>query len=232
MAFLEALCNAGARASEVSRDGYGATCRFECLGVGDTLARMIAKDRTGSLWPLRRVLLALLAPACVTQSTSVPVETAPESEAAPAAATAPVVPSPVATPTAETAQTRATAETQLPAPATTIAPRRAAPPQSERDCKACNGDWGVHGISPTPSCNCRTSDGGKRCKDGSECQGLCTAADDPERDVTDPGPPARGFFVGRCSRFSTVFGCYRPIDAGAGSKPVDLTEPPQMICAD
>jgi hypothetical protein len=90
----------------------------------------------------------------------------------------------------------------------------------------------VHGLSPTPSCNCRTSDGGKRCRDGLECEGLCTAADEPERHVTDPGPPARGYFVGRCSTHAAVFGCYRPIDDGAGARPVDLTEPPQMICAD
>ena len=90
----------------------------------------------------------------------------------------------------------------------------------------------MHGLSQTPSCNCRTSDAGKRCRDGTECEGLCTAAEAPERLVTDPGPPARGFFVGRCSAFATVFGCYRPIHDGAGVKPVELSEMPQTICAD
>ncbi|HEX6764910.1 MAG TPA: hypothetical protein VF103_05515 [Polyangiaceae bacterium] len=143
--------------------------------------------------------------------------------------------------------TKASPETPLaaPSPAVATAARDAPTPSSdppasrheasartEADCKACNGDWGIHGIAQTPSCNCRTHDGGKRCRDGTECEGLCTAADEPEREIVEPGPPARGFFVGRCSKFSSVFGCYRPIEDGAGKKVVDLAEPPQMICAD
>jgi hypothetical protein len=106
------------------------------------------------------------------------------------------------------------------------------PPRTEKDCKACNGEWGIHGLAQTPSCNCRTTDGGKRCKDGNECQGLCVGADSIEREVVDKGPPARGFFVGRCSKLVTVFGCYRPIEDGASARPVDLTEAPQTICVD
>jgi hypothetical protein len=30
----------------------------------------------------------------------------------------------------------------------------------------------------------------------------------------------------------SLFGCFRPIEDGAGSNPVELVEPPQMICAD
>jgi hypothetical protein len=190
---------------------------------------MIATDRTASFWLFGSAFFAL---ACATQGTSVPVETTPVSGPPPPTASASVESPTVAPPTAETAPTPATGEARAAAAAPPVSSPQKAPPRTERDCKACNGDWGIHGISPTPSCNCRTTDGGKRCKDGTECQGLCTAADDPEREVTDPGPPTRGFFVGRCSRFSTVFGCYRPIDDGAGSKPADLTEPPQMICAD
>jgi hypothetical protein len=105
-------------------------------------------------------------------------------------------------------------------------------PKTQRDCKSCNGDWGIHGIAQTPSCVCRTTDGGNRCRDGLECQSLCIASDEPERIVTDPGPPARGFFAGTCAKFATVFGCYRPIEDGTGRAPRDLSEPPQMICAD
>jgi hypothetical protein len=152
-----------------------------------------------------------------------PIEQAPPTEQAPVADVPPTV----------EASPRASAATTTPlAPALPPPRTRKPPPQTERDCKACNGDWGVHGLSPKPSCNCRTTDGGKRCKDGAECEGLCTAADDPEREVVERGPPARGFFVGRCSTFMTIFGCYRPIDDGARARPVDLTEPPQMICAD
>jgi hypothetical protein len=92
--------------------------------------------------------------------------------------------------------------------------------------------WGTHGISDTASCNCRTSDAGKRCRDGLECEGQCTAAETPERDVTQAGSPPRGFWVGKCSEFVAVFGCYRPIGDGAGARAVELEEPPQTICAD
>ena len=48
-----------------------------------------------------------------------------------------------------------------------------------------------------------------------------------------PGPPARGFFVGRCSELVTVFGCNRVIERGASAHgPVLLAEPPQTLCVD
>lgn len=106
-------------------------------------------------------------------------------------------------------------------------------PTTEEGCKACNGLWGVHGISPTPSCNCRTTDGGRRCRDGAECQGLCLVAEEPEREVVEAGPPARGHFVGRCSETVAVFGCTRSLERGAASRgPVALAEPPAQLCAD
>jgi hypothetical protein len=105
-------------------------------------------------------------------------------------------------------------------------------PESERECKTCNGAWGIHGLAQTPSCNCRTSDGGKRCRDGTECEALCVAREAPEREVTHEGTPPRGYWVGKCSEFVTVFGCYRPIHDGAGINPVELVEPLQMICVD
>jgi hypothetical protein len=104
--------------------------------------------------------------------------------------------------------------------------------ETEQQCKACGGVWAKHGLSKTPSCNCATSDGGRRCKDGAECEGICAAADEPELEVVEKGPPARGFFVGRCSKNVAIFGCYRPIERGASATPVDLTPPPQMICAE
>jgi hypothetical protein len=160
-------------------------------------------------------------------SEAAPIAPAPPAASAPPIAEQPVVQAPPSAPASSTPTSAPTAASAAPA-----ARQRKPPPQNQRDCKACNGDWGTHGISSTPSCNCRTKDGGKRCKDGNECEGLCTAADDPEREVTDRGPPARGFFVGRCSKLASVFGCYRPIDDGASRTPVDLSEPPQMICAD
>jgi hypothetical protein len=111
-------------------------------------------------------------------------------------------------------------------------------PHTIDECRACEGDWGMHGlsdaISQTESCDCRTKDGGKRCTDGIDCQGMCVAnADNPEFDVVDIGPPARGFLVGRCSDFVTVFGCNPLIDAGARDLgPVSVTEPPPVLCVD
>jgi hypothetical protein len=108
-----------------------------------------------------------------------------------------------------------------------------APPRTPAECKACNGVWGVHGISQEESCNCRTHDGGKRCLDGADCEGMCVAADAPERDVIEAGTPPRGFFVGRCSELMTVFGCNRFIDRGASARgPTPLAEPPAQLCVD
>jgi hypothetical protein len=51
--------------------------------------------------------------------------------------------------------------------------------------------------------------------------------------VTNPGPPPRGYFVGKCSRFRTSFGCHRPISRGAlAAGPIALDQPPAQLCAD
>ncbi len=112
-------------------------------------------------------------------------------------------------------------------------PKPAAPPQTADGCRACNGVWGIHGLAQTESCVCRTTDGGKRCRDGADCQGMCIAAEQPEREIVQTGPPPRGFFVGRCSDLVTVFGCNRIIERGAAaSGPVPLGEPPGALCVD
>jgi len=115
------------------------------------------------------------------------------------------------------------------------APRAAfVPPTTEEGCRACNGNWGVHGIAsgedglrrsepiaggsgnpprvpgtidPTPTCLCRTHDVGRRCRGKDECEGDCLG-DAGEREVTQPGPPARGFWLGHCSEFHATFGCH------------------------
>jgi hypothetical protein len=109
----------------------------------------------------------------------------------------------------------------------------AAWPQTEQECRACSGEWSIHGVATFESCVCRTCDGGKRCRDGNDCQGQCIADDEPEQEITDAGPPARGFFVGRCSELEPVYGCYRFIDRGATANgPGLLSDPPQPVCAD
>jgi hypothetical protein len=122
------------------------------------------------------------------------------------------------------------------APAAQIAPVAlaggAGEPTTAEGCRACSGEWAAHGINPQPSCLCPTIDAGKRCRDGGECQGQCLA-DDGEHEITAAGPPARGYFVGRCSRTRTSFGCHRPISTGAlKAGPIALDEPPAQLCAD
>src|SRR5581483_5767445 len=91
-------------------------------------------------------------------------------------------------------------------------------PTTEEGCGACGGEWAAHGLlgaqQGTMSCLCPTVDAGKRCRDGVECQGECVT-DGADHEVTAAGPPARGFFVGKCSRFRTTYGCHRVIAAGA-----------------
>jgi hypothetical protein len=108
-----------------------------------------------------------------------------------------------------------------------------AKPQSAEECRqSCNGEWSAHGITGVVSCLCRTSDAGRDCRDKSECQGECLLT--PVRtEQVSAGPPATGYFVGKCAEFVTSFGCSRRIQAGAKSAgPVDLSQPPPEICQD
>ena len=105
-----------------------------------------------------------------------------------------------------------------------------ATPTTEEGCRACNGKWGIHGIEQTPTCLCRTHDVGRRCRGKDECEGDCLG-DAGEREVTQPGPPARGFWVGRCSEFHVTFGCHVFLAPRAG-EPVRLDVPAEQLCAD
>jgi hypothetical protein len=106
-------------------------------------------------------------------------------------------------------------------------------PQTEKECKACNGIWGKHGLFPKESCNCRTTDAGKRCRDGAECQGQCVAGEKPEFDVTQKGPPALGYMLGQCSELRNVYGCQRFVRDGAASGPPrDVSKLPPKLCVD
>jgi hypothetical protein len=108
----------------------------------------------------------------------------------------------------------------------------ARPPQDERECRACKGQWGIHGLAETPSCLCHTHDGGKSCKDGLECEGECEVVDGKTQ-VTDPGPPPRGYFLGRCTDYDHVFGCSKLLMDGTAAKgPVNLEEALAEICVD
>lgn len=106
----------------------------------------------------------------------------------------------------------------------------AAPPTTEEGCRACNGDFGAHGIDPTPKCLCRTKDAGKKCRGKDDCEAECVA-DGGEREVTQPGPPPLGFWLGRCAEFRATFGCHTFLPPKSG-KPVRLDEALPQMCVD
>jgi hypothetical protein len=108
----------------------------------------------------------------------------------------------------------------------------ARPPSSASECRACNGEWGVHGLVQVESCLCRTKDGGHRCRDGAECEGECIL-EPGAVEVTEPGPPRRGYFVGKCSDYDHLYGCHPLLmDGTVAHGPTVLDEPPADVCID
>jgi hypothetical protein len=106
-------------------------------------------------------------------------------------------------------------------------------PTTAEACQACNGQWGKHGLANVEGCLCRTKDAGKVCKSGKDCESQCVAKDQPDTEIVEKGPPAKGFFLGRCHAFATYFGCGRLLrDKGTAGSPVLLGEPPPTICVD
>jgi hypothetical protein len=111
----------------------------------------------------------------------------------------------------------------------TNASREAARQACQRD----RGDW-RRNWSGRPYCLPRTPDGGKICRDGVECKGLCVF------DGREPVGSPEGRFqrqkwrlVGHCSEFLMGLGCYEFIANGAsGDPPRDYLIPPAMVCSD
>src|SRR5262249_17078247 len=93
----------------------------------------------------------------------------------------------------------ACAHKSAPPPAARAAPPGATAadgePAAEEGCSACGGEWAAHGLLGAPqgtmSCLCPTVDGGKRCRDGVECQGECVT-DGSDHEVTAAGSPPLG----------------------------------------
>jgi hypothetical protein len=117
------------------------------------------------------------------------------------------------------------------APAAVVAQPATREPRNAAECRACNGEWGPHGLLQAESCLCRTHDSGKSCRDGLECEGECVVQD-VKTEVVEPGPPRRGFFIGQCSEFDHVFGCNKLLMDGTAAKPTSLEEPPGEVCVD
>jgi hypothetical protein len=80
----------------------------------------------------------------------------------------------------------------------------------EPDCEAHAGDYDRRGLSPEPSCHCRTEDGGTPCERAGDCEGMCIA-------------PLDATTGGQCSEHVVEFGCFTLFD-DAGT--------PQRLCAD
>ena len=122
-----------------------------------------------------------------------------------------------------------------PAPAAPPAAANAANPpvpQTAEGCRACNGDFGAHGLDTNPTCNCRTHDPGKRCLGKDDCESECIG-DLGDREVTSPGPPAMGHWIGRCAEFRTTYGCHVFLPPhGAAPAPVPLGQAPDQLCVD
>jgi hypothetical protein len=105
-------------------------------------------------------------------------------------------------------------------------------PKSREACAACQGRWGVHGLAEVETCICKTRDSGRACRDGSDCEGQCLA-DEKGFVVVDKGPPAKGYYRGRCSEFDTTFGCHHMIPEGASKRGPQLAEDAaEQICID
>jgi hypothetical protein len=96
-------------------------------------------------------------------------------------------------------------------------------PTTKEGCDACQGVWARHGLAETEACVCKTKDGGKICRDGSECEGSCLA-DEDGFEVVEAGPPPKGFWKGKCAPLETTFGCNRTITHGARAKGPQLAE--------
>lgn len=88
------------------------------------------------------------------------------------------------------------------------------PPDTKATCDACGGLWDIHGIAEIESCVCATKDGGRDCTDGNQCEGVCILEEGAALQIVEPGETARGYYVGQCSNFDTIFGCYRIIPSG------------------
>ncbi len=82
-------------------------------------------------------------------------------------------------------------------------------------CQNCQGVWGTWGVNKLEGCNCKTTDAGKMCIDGDECQGYCLF-----RRYNGEGREE-----GMCSDTQRLVGCYPIIFKGAKDRPPILPPP-------
>jgi hypothetical protein len=106
-------------------------------------------------------------------------------------------------------------------------------PTTKEACDACKGIWAIHGIEPAETCICKTSDVGKDCLDGRDCQGECLIEGTPEFHVMEQGDPPLGYYRGQCAPYDTTFGCFLHIPDGVvNGLPLAPEDASQFICVD
>ncbi|MEZ0470721.1 hypothetical protein [Luteimonas salinilitoris] len=80
------------------------------------------------------------------------------------------------------------------------------PVASEAECLQRGGQWTQLGRAPVKQCLLRTTDAGKACTDGAQCEGLCLASEGSEDGAT---------VSGTCSADTNRFGCQQRMTDGA-----------------
>lgn len=86
-------------------------------------------------------------------------------------------------------------------------------PDNEKDCLALAGEWKEFGPSNNKECNLFTTDAGKECSDGKECQGFCFTESEEIISQADLSSPVST--MGICSDSTVVTGrCIAFVDEG------------------
>jgi hypothetical protein len=79
----------------------------------------------------------------------------------------------------------------------------------EQECRAAGGQWGRFGVHAQLcgiyTCVERTKDGGKPCRNRSDCEHLC---------VTEAPPRIGADASGKCTANRSSFGCFTHVDGG------------------
>lgn len=114
---------------------------------------------------------------------------------------------------------------------------------ARRACRACEGDWQTYGPAPEhplpgadlgETCNCRTNDAGRACRDEADCEGWCNATGFTV--VQTYANQSYGYVSGECSDHVHMTHCGAPIQRGARNQPLvpkpDGIIDPGSMCVD
>jgi hypothetical protein len=83
--------------------------------------------------------------------------------------------------------------------------------KTKEDCEKNKGDWGRAGLFPREFCRMPTSDFGKKCIAGFQCQtGMCVAKFEFRNNPV--------LAVGQCPKYVQIFGCTQEVHFGFTSR--------------